>query len=187
MNQQTIEALKSAHIAYVKADYQNHINSMKPIEFTNTMAGKEIQTSFLGHKYVEAAVPVLWTELTEANIDFDHCIPVATRKANYEAGIYASFDCKKVKITWYPEFDYEAGMVDINPITISIEADIVKEVDDSEDTDPVKTEIDVSKEKPPTLIKSFDDGADRGRQYGPHSVLFLINERDEVEAHVFYS
>lgn len=160
---------------------------MKPIEFTNRL-NRKVEGNFLGQRFCTEEIPFLWMEITEANIDFDHCRPIAAHRAEFEAGGYTTFDCKKVKVTWFPEFDWEAGMVEIKPITISLDATIEKETCKDGEDDPVKTEIEVSANKPPLVVKTFDDGADRGRQYGPHTVLFMINENDIVEeCHVFYS
>jgi hypothetical protein len=55
------------------------------------------------------------------------------------------------------------------------------------DIEDTSISIEVTKESK-IKITSVDDGADRQRQYGPHSILFIINEANEVtEATVFYS
>ena len=151
------------------------------------MSSKPIITNFLGQQYREEEIPVLWAEITAANIDFDFNIPVQVRKQKESEGIWSSYDCKKAIVTWYPNFDWEAGMVQVNPETISIEATIINSILDDKTDEETEIEIEVTKETKFKII-SEDDGADRGRQYGPHSILFIINGANEVEeATVFYS
>jgi hypothetical protein len=148
---------------------------------------KAIETNFLGQQFTTEEIPVLWCEITAANIDFDFDIPVSVRKQKEADGIWSSYDCKKAIVHWHPGFDFEAGMVQVNPETLYIDGTIINSVLDESTDEDKEIEIEVNRESK-IKITSVDDGADRQRQYGPHSVEFVINDKNEVtEATVFYS
>jgi hypothetical protein len=150
--------------------------------------GNSLKTDFLGNQYNDVQVPLMYFEITAANIDFETDIPGETMKDYEEKKIWTSYNCKKAVVWWIPEFDFSSGMVEINPKTLWIDAEIETEVDFSETEDPKKSSVEVSKENMPGKLETEDDGADRARQYGPHTILFTMDENNKVkEAKVFYT
>jgi len=132
-------------------------------------------------------IPVIFTEITAANFDFDFAIPKEVLKKNEDAGIWVSYSCKKARVNWYPGFDFSSGTVKVIPEIVSIEGIIEKRIDYDAEIDDEIVNIDISAQVIPEIVWE-DDNSDRCGEYSPHSIRFVIVENDKIiSAIVYYS